>query len=215
MYHVRLSQHFPVPFVARFAWCLLSRSTRFWRVELRGSGGLGELLSVSSSPSGRARCGYLSRCLGPHGAVAAMVLCSLPAQVARPRDCTMCRECIREPGWSDKISLHRKADHFIFGVESVGMLPPKVSAGVIAGHGDDGDVAARDAGSAGSTGKACRKSPRCGWACHSARRKPSRVLLLGSDSGGWTRAGGLSRCCTFWRPCLSRNRGSPASGHTH
>eukprot|EP00904_Undaria_pinnatifida_P009873 jgi/Undpi1/6015/HiC_scaffold_2.g01289.m1 len=47
------------------------------------------------------------------------------ATVARPRDCTMCRECIREPGWSDKVSLTRIADHFIFGIESVGMLPPK------------------------------------------------------------------------------------------
>lgn len=47
-------------------------------------------------------------------------------KVARPRDCTMCRECIREPGWSDKVSLSRVADHFIFGIESVGMLPPKV-----------------------------------------------------------------------------------------
>lgn len=47
------------------------------------------------------------------------------AKVARPRDCTMCRECIREPGWSDKVSLSRTADHFIFDIESVGMLSPK------------------------------------------------------------------------------------------
>lgn len=39
----------------------------------------------------------------------------------------MCRECIREPGWSEKVSLSRIADHFIFGIESVGMLPPKAS----------------------------------------------------------------------------------------
>lgn len=50
----------------------------------------------------------------------------LEKQVARPRDCTMCRECIREPGWNEKVSLSRIADHFIFGIESVGMLPPKV-----------------------------------------------------------------------------------------
>ena len=49
-------------------------------------------------------------------------------KVARPRDCTMCRECIREPGWSEKVSLTRIADHFIFGIESVGMLPPKVGS---------------------------------------------------------------------------------------
>ncbi|CAM9179157.1 unnamed protein product [Choristocarpus tenellus] len=48
------------------------------------------------------------------------------AKVARPRDCTMCRECIREVGWGEKVSLERVADHFIFSIESVGALPPKV-----------------------------------------------------------------------------------------
>jgi hypothetical protein len=80
----------------------------------------------------------------------------------RPRDCTMCRECIRKegellivyfllhlcsfddqfeqiyklfvsfsfifpslPGWSDRIELRRKADHFIFSVESSGCMPPE------------------------------------------------------------------------------------------
>jgi DNA-directed RNA polymerase I and III subunit RPAC1 len=45
-------------------------------------------------------------------------------KVARPRDCTMCRECIRKEGWEDKIHLRRKASHFIFTVESTGCLPP-------------------------------------------------------------------------------------------
>ena len=31
----------------------------------------------------------------------------------RPRDCTMCRECIREPQWTDRIQLSRVYDHFI------------------------------------------------------------------------------------------------------
>ena len=35
------------------------------------------------------------------------------AVVARPRNCTMCRECIREPEWAPKIKLARVADHFI------------------------------------------------------------------------------------------------------
>jgi DNA-directed RNA polymerases I and III subunit RPAC1 len=39
---------------------------------------------------------------------------------ARPRDCTMCRECIRHDGWSEKVKLGRAHDHFIFKVESVG-----------------------------------------------------------------------------------------------
>lgn len=72
------------------------------------------------------------------------------AFVARPRDCTMCRECIREGDWSDKIKLEvrqqdrgakgggpltrvvgsavsccqRVADHFIFSIESVGSMAP-------------------------------------------------------------------------------------------
>lgn len=47
------------------------------------------------------------------------------AVVARPRDCTMCRECIRQEGWSDKVKLRRKADHFLFSVESTGSLAPE------------------------------------------------------------------------------------------
>jgi len=48
------------------------------------------------------------------------------AVVSRPRDCTMCRECIRKEGWSDKVQLRRKADHFIFTVESTGAMAPEV-----------------------------------------------------------------------------------------
>jgi DNA-directed RNA polymerase I and III subunit RPAC1 len=47
------------------------------------------------------------------------------ATVARPRDCTMCRECIRTDNWAEKIQLKRKADHFLFSVETVGALPPE------------------------------------------------------------------------------------------
>lgn len=47
-------------------------------------------------------------------------------KVARPRDCTMCRECIRLDDWSEKVQLKRKADHFLFSVESSGILPPEV-----------------------------------------------------------------------------------------
>lgn len=38
---------------------------------------------------------------------------TLTATAARPRDCTMCRECIREEGWQDRVRLFRKNDHFI------------------------------------------------------------------------------------------------------
>jgi len=48
------------------------------------------------------------------------------AKVARPRDCTMCRECIRLDNWSEKVHLKRKANHFLFSVESVGSLAPEV-----------------------------------------------------------------------------------------
>lgn len=45
------------------------------------------------------------------------------ATVSRPRDCTMCRECVRGPKWQDRVELSRKRDHFIFDVESTGALP--------------------------------------------------------------------------------------------
>jgi len=35
------------------------------------------------------------------------------AYVARPRQCTMCRECIREQKWQNKVQLGRVKDHFI------------------------------------------------------------------------------------------------------
>ena len=47
------------------------------------------------------------------------------AVVSRPRDCTMCRECIRKEGWTDRVQLKRVADHFIFRVESVGSISPE------------------------------------------------------------------------------------------
>jgi len=60
---------------------------------------------------------------GKKGAAAETV-----AVTARPRDCTMCRECIRSNGWenSDRVKLTRVADHYIFTVESSGCLPPEV-----------------------------------------------------------------------------------------
>jgi len=37
----------------------------------------------------------------------------------------MCRECIRHPGWKDdKVKLRRVKNHYIFSVESTGVLPP-------------------------------------------------------------------------------------------
>uniref|UniRef100_A0A7N0T814 DNA-directed RNA polymerases I and III subunit RPAC1 n=2 Tax=Kalanchoe fedtschenkoi TaxID=63787 RepID=A0A7N0T814_KALFE len=48
------------------------------------------------------------------------------ATVSRPRACTLCRECIRDPSWRDSVSLRRVKDHFIFTIESTGALPPDV-----------------------------------------------------------------------------------------
>mmetsp|Transcript_19969 Transcript_19969/g.33435 ORF Transcript_19969/g.33435 Transcript_19969/m.33435 type:complete len:383 (+) Transcript_19969:120-1268(+) len=47
------------------------------------------------------------------------------AVVARPRNCTMCRECIRHGNWREKVELRRKNDHFLFSVESTGCMPPE------------------------------------------------------------------------------------------
>ncbi|KAL3648925.1 hypothetical protein CASFOL_005328 [Castilleja foliolosa] len=48
------------------------------------------------------------------------------ATVARPRSCTLCRECVRENGWDKLVSIRRVKDHFIFTIESTGALPPEV-----------------------------------------------------------------------------------------
>jgi DNA-directed RNA polymerases I and III subunit RPAC1 len=45
------------------------------------------------------------------------------AIVARPRDCTVCRECLRPEGWAERVVVERIADHYIFEVESTGALP--------------------------------------------------------------------------------------------
>ncbi|KAK1297771.1 DNA-directed RNA polymerase II subunit RPB3-B [Acorus calamus] len=47
------------------------------------------------------------------------------AVVARPRACTLCRECIRGEGWENRVALRRVKNHFIFTIESVGQLPPE------------------------------------------------------------------------------------------
>lgn len=47
------------------------------------------------------------------------------ATVARPRNCSMCRECIRLDGWDELVKLRRDRRHFIFSVESVGMYLPE------------------------------------------------------------------------------------------
>ncbi|KDP39298.1 hypothetical protein JCGZ_01055 [Jatropha curcas] len=49
------------------------------------------------------------------------------ATVARPRACTLCRECIRGgETWVKRVALRRVKDHFIFTIESTGSLPPEV-----------------------------------------------------------------------------------------
>ena len=50
------------------------------------------------------------------------------AVVARPRNCTMCRECVRGDDWNERVQLRRVRDHFIFSVETTGAYTP---AGVV------------------------------------------------------------------------------------
>ena len=47
------------------------------------------------------------------------------AVVSRPRDCTMCRACVRKEGWAERVQLRRVADHFIFSVETAGAIAPE------------------------------------------------------------------------------------------
>jgi DNA-directed RNA polymerase I and III subunit RPAC1 len=44
------------------------------------------------------------------------------AVVARPRQCTMCRECIRTDDWNKRVRLSRVKNHFIFSIESLGAM---------------------------------------------------------------------------------------------
>jgi DNA-directed RNA polymerases I and III subunit RPAC1 len=48
------------------------------------------------------------------------------ARVANPRNCTMCRECLRPVGWNDRVKLSKVNDHFLFRVESTGALPAAI-----------------------------------------------------------------------------------------
>ncbi|XP_052207643.1 uncharacterized protein LOC127811649 [Diospyros lotus] len=48
------------------------------------------------------------------------------ATVARPRACTLCRECIRGDEWDKYVAVRRVKDHFIFTIEATGALPPQV-----------------------------------------------------------------------------------------
>jgi DNA-directed RNA polymerases I and III subunit RPAC1 len=47
------------------------------------------------------------------------------ATVARPLQCTMCRECIREDDWHGYVNLGRVKDDFLFSVESTGAKTPQ------------------------------------------------------------------------------------------
>jgi DNA-directed RNA polymerase I and III subunit RPAC1 len=47
------------------------------------------------------------------------------ATVARPLQCSMCRECIREDDWHGYVSLGRVKDEFLFTVESTGAKTPQ------------------------------------------------------------------------------------------
>lgn len=46
------------------------------------------------------------------------------AVVGTARNCSMCRECIRDPEMNDKIELTRVRDHFVFSIESTGVYTP-------------------------------------------------------------------------------------------
>eukprot|EP00127_Corallochytrium_limacisporum_P002248 Clim_evm36s109 gene=Clim_evmTU36s109 len=47
------------------------------------------------------------------------------AKVGNPRLCTVGREVLHHTEFNDKVALFRKRDHFLFFVESLGILPPK------------------------------------------------------------------------------------------
>lgn len=48
------------------------------------------------------------------------------AYVKDIRACTMCRECIRSDDFDKKIELGKRRNHYIFTVESLGVVPPEI-----------------------------------------------------------------------------------------
>jgi len=46
--------------------------------------------------------------------------------VKNARNCTMCRECIRDDKHNDLVDLGKKRNHYIFTVESIGVIPPEI-----------------------------------------------------------------------------------------
>lgn len=45
--------------------------------------------------------------------------------VSNIRACTMCRECIRPDKFNEKIELGKKRNHYLFTIESIGVIPPE------------------------------------------------------------------------------------------
>jgi DNA-directed RNA polymerase I and III subunit RPAC1 len=103
----------------------------------------GALGARACAPPARARARSLARALHsppPASGVApsppratARAAGQARAVVARPRDCNLCRECIRRPEWVDRVSLERVADHFI--CECVRRSRPRLSPWCPAGGG--------------------------------------------------------------------------------
>ena len=48
------------------------------------------------------------------------------AIVSDIKACTMCRECIRSDKFEKKIDLGKTRNHYIFTVESIGVIPPEI-----------------------------------------------------------------------------------------
>ena len=48
------------------------------------------------------------------------------AVVKKPRNCSLCRECVRDPKWRGDVAIQRVKDHFIFTIETVGAIRPEV-----------------------------------------------------------------------------------------
>ena len=64
--------------------------------------------------------------LGDHGKYSSNIITALvEAKVANPRNCTTCRECIRNDKFADVVNLGKRKDVFEFHVETVGHYRPE------------------------------------------------------------------------------------------
>jgi len=126
--------------------------------------------------------------------------------VARPRACTLCRECLREPAWEPRVLLERVNTHFLFSVESTGAIPAAALVGeavkILSKKSRD-VLEALDGGAGGVGGGGGEEA-----AAAAASVAAGAAAGAGAEGGfgGAARGGGAAASATRGVPLLGANR---------